>query len=192
MLPAAKADGALLGWPDQWLPMPGKPLVLDRPQDWTGPEDCSISIQVVRDDKQLYLGAKVADERIIDGKDAVTFLCDVRPLADRRDDPRLRKGTFRVTASPGGGAASIEGLSEAADPKSHYSEVNLVPGGYQVKVSLPLETISEFQKDPHSIQLTAVVTDVDEAGQPPARVLWRGTSDVSTRNTNFGQFVLAP
>ena len=26
LLPAARADGALLGWPDHWLPMPGKPL----------------------------------------------------------------------------------------------------------------------------------------------------------------------
>jgi hypothetical protein len=191
-LSANRADGSLDGWPDAWVPMPIKPLVLDRPQDWTGPEDCSVSIQAVRDDKQFYLGAKVVDERIIEGADALTFLVDVRPMAARTADPRLRKGTFRVTAAPGSSAVNIEGLSKIADPKLHFAESNHGPGGYQVRVSIPLEAIDEFQPERHSIQITAVVNDVDEPGQKPARVLWRGTSEVLERNTNFGQFVLAP
>jgi hypothetical protein len=61
-----------------------------------------------------------------------------------------------------------------------------------VEIALSLDTITVNQPDWQSVQLTAVVSDVDEPGQPPARVLWRGTSDVNERNTNFGQFVLTP
>ena len=175
-------------WPNEWLPMPSQPLVLDRPQDWTGPDDCSVSIQAAFDDEYLYLAAKVTDERVTDG-DGLTFLIDTRPLTARRDDPRLRKGTYRVTAMPGHDEAV--GLGGGADPGSAIWRAER-ERGYDVEVRLPLNVIKAAQPDPHSIQLTAVVSDVDEEGQKPARVLWRGTSDVDARNTNFGHFVLAP
>jgi hypothetical protein len=172
--------------------MPSKPLVLDRPQDWTGPEDCSVSIQAAHDGNQLYIGANIVDERLIEGSDSVTFLLDVRPTAARSADPRLRTGSFRVTAAPGSGAVHVEGLSEIGQPKLHHTEIKFGTGGYEVKVAIPMEVIDEFQPERHSIQVTAVVHDVDEPNQQPARVLWRGTSEVYQRNTNFGHFVLAP
>jgi hypothetical protein len=97
-----------------------------------------------------------------------------------------------VTAAPGSGAVNIEGLSKIADPKLYFAEIHEGGGGYQVRFSIPLEAIDEFQPERHSLQITAVVNDVDEPDQKPARVLWRGTSDVFDRNTNFGQFILAP
>lgn len=188
-----KIDGDLADWPDHCLPMPSQPLVLDRPQDWTGPDDCSISIQAARDDKYLYLAATVTDERVLDDGELLHFLLDPRPTAMRSADARLRKGTFRVDVAPG--KIVVFGLNPL--PESHINtaipyELHQRAQGYDFEVALPLEIISSEQPEVHNLQLTAVVSDVDEPGQPPARVLWRGTSEVFERNTNFGHFVLAP
>jgi hypothetical protein len=192
-----KIDGNVTEWPDAWLPMPSQPLVLDQPQDWTGPEDCGVSIQAARDDKFLYLAARVTDERVLQDGDALTFLLDTRPVVARSADPRLRSGAYKLehawikdpistakfSLSSVGGSPIVEGFQAAAEESR---------GGYTTEFAVPLELISNNQPELHSLQLTAVVSDLDEAGQKPARVLWRGTSDVNERNTNFGQFVLAP
>lgn len=183
----------LSDWPDAWLPMPSQPLVLDRPQDWTGPSDCSVSIQAARDDKFLYLAARVTDERLVEDGDALTFLIDARPLAARRGDPRLRNGAYRLHVTPADGALTLEPLEgSTAVPGVVNSLIALRAGGYDVEAALPLERLHVYQPDLQSLQLTAVVTDVDEPGQPAARVLWRGTRDVYERNTNFGHFVVLP
>jgi hypothetical protein len=48
--------------------------------------------------------------------------------------------------------------------------------------------ITANQRDWQSIQLTAIVDDVDEAGKKPARVAWRGSNQLIERNSNFGHF----
>lgn len=178
-------------WPNRWLSMPGRPLVLDRAQDWTGPDDCSIAIQAARDDRYLFIAAKVTDERLIDG-DNLTILVDARPLAQRRDDPRLRKGAYRITLNPRSSEYEVVALGKSAEPNESSVHWDKGTSGYNVGLALSLDAITAHQPDWRSIQLTAVVSDVDESGQPPARVLWRGTSDVDERNTNFGHFVQAP
>jgi hypothetical protein len=188
---AIKVDGDLDDWPADWLPMPATPLVLDRPQDWIGPDDCGVSIQAAHDDDHLYLAARVTDERILAG-DQLTFVIDTRSLTARRDDPRLRKGTLRVTVTPETGGVESVGLSGTPDPKTTDMQIAKRDRSYDIEVALPLDIIDAAQPDRQSIQLTAVVSDVDEAGQKPARVLWRGTSDVNDRNTNYGHFILAP
>jgi hypothetical protein len=187
-----KIDGDLSDWPDAWLPMPSQPLVLDRPQDWTGPEDCSVSIQASHDDKFLYLAAKVADERVME-RDSLEFRLDPRPTTVRSSDPRLRNGTFRVEVQYGKIVVfGFNPLPETAINTPIEYELQQRPGGYDFEVALPLEIVFAEQPGMLSLQMTAVVSDVDEAGQMPARVLWRGTSEVAERNTNFGQFVLTP
>ena len=40
-----------------------------------------------------------------------------------------------------------------------------------------------------SFQLTALIHDVDEAKEKPCRIVWRGTSSITSRITNYGHFV---
>ena len=185
-------DGDLSDWPDARLPMPSQPLVLDRPQDWTGPDDCSVSIQAARDDRFLYLAADVVDERAVNEGDAVTWMLDARPLIARRDDPRLRAGVFRVQLSWDAAGQPVATVNGERPSTGIATAAVRRQDGFTAEVGLPLELLRAHQPDLQGVQLTAVVTDVDEAGQTPARVLWRGTSDVADRNTNFGQFMLAP
>jgi hypothetical protein len=55
---------------------------------------------------------------------------------------------------------------------------------------MPLKMFVENQSDKwHSFQMTPIVVDVDDAGEKPVQLIWRGTPDAATRNTNYGQFV---
>ena len=43
--------------------------------------------------------------------------------------------------------------------------------------------------DWQNFQFTVAVSDKDDPGEEPCRVVWRGTEDVDARNTNYGHFV---
>ena len=62
--------------------------------------------------------------------------------------------------------------------------------GYVVELALPSKMFSSQQDGRwNSFQLAVILNGVDEAGDPPNRVLWRGSDLVDGRNDNFGHFV---
>ena len=62
--------------------------------------------------------------------------------------------------------------------------------GWTVEAAIPLKMLTKNQSDKwHSFQMTPIVVDVDDAGEKPVQLIWRGTAEADKRNTNFGQFV---
>lgn len=185
-------DGKLDDWPDAWLPMPANPVVLGAADDWKGPTDGGVAIQAAYDDKFVYLGARVEDEQLLEG-DGVEWNLDARPLVARTDDTRLRGGTYRALVSApdadGKSTVKVTGFGRTRIYRGTEHAATRRAGGYDVEVALPLEFVTANQPVWQSIQLTAIVDDVDEAGKKPARVLWRGSNQAAERNTNFGHFV---
>lgn len=186
-------DGKLDDWSDKWLAMPANPVVLGQANDWKGPTDAGVSIQAAYDDKFLYLAARVEDEQLLTDGDSLEWKLDFRPLVARADDTRLRNGTYRatLTAPDADGKSNIK-VTGFGRPRIFPGTTHAAlrrAGGYDVEVALPIEFITANQSDWQSIQLTAIVSDVDEAGHKPARIIWRGSNQIDERNINFGQFV---
>lgn len=189
-------DGKLDDWGDAWLAMPKNPLVLGQAEDWKGAADAGVAIQAAYDDKFLYLAARVEDEQVLADGDGIEWRIDTRSLLARADDTRLRGGAYRVSVTApdadGKWTARVSGFARGRVFEGMKDAAVRREGGYDVEVALPLEFITANQRDWQSVQLTAIVDDIDEAGKQPVRVVWRGSNRLDERNTNFGHFVRQP
>jgi hypothetical protein len=187
-------DGNLGEWQNLPLTAGEKPLVIGNNATWQGVTDASMQFTVARDDVMLYVAARVTDDAVISPGDGIEIRLDGRAINARKRDPRLREGTYhvRIDVPKDDGAVepAVSTFERRAVPKGTTAAVKRGDGGYAIEAALPLEMITKHQGAGwQSIQCTLVVNDVDEAGQAPSRVVWRGTRDVGQRNTNFGQFV---
>jgi hypothetical protein len=62
--------------------------------------------------------------------------------------------------------------------------------GYTIEASIPAEMLSDRQgKTWHSFQATVLLEDIDEEGQSPSKLIWRGTREVRRNNRGYGHFV---
>ncbi|WP_197526542.1 metallophosphoesterase [Botrimarina colliarenosi] len=194
---SAEIDGVIEPWPELSYATPDDPVLMGAVQDWTGPADASFKVAAGHDGASLVLMARVTDEQIVPGKDRLQWILDARPAAQRRDEPTLQWGALRVavgapdesgdakvTAFRGRGRRreAIEGVEGAA---------RRTETGYDVELSIPAKELARFQGGQRweTFQLAAVQTDADDSTREPTEVVWRGTSDVRFRNSNFAQFV---
>ncbi|MGD9648578.1 MAG: metallophosphoesterase [Pirellulales bacterium] len=172
------------------------PLVVGASEDWTGPDDASLRFGMGHDDKMLYLSAHVVDERIESG-DALELRLDVRPLDQRRGDPRLGQGTyaFRVSAPDGGNQTKFDVTAIRGSRKvtGAVAAGKRVDDGYDIEIAIPLDVIKVYQPAGwHSYQATVVVHDQDDAAGKSCAVVWRGSESYAERNTSYGQFAPTP
>jgi hypothetical protein len=64
--------------------------------------------------------------------------------------------------------------------------------GWNLEAAIPVTLLTANQSDKwHSFQMTPILSDVDDSGDSPVEIIWRGTSDVHTANTSYGHFVRA-
>ena len=195
--PAAETvviDGVLDEWGQLSLATPQQPLVLGPEGQWNGSGDASLRFALSRDDRFLYVGARVTDDRVLEEGDSLVLRLDTRPIVQRKTDGRLRAGTFRIAVSApkdkGQCRIDIRGYRNAKIFEGAKAAGKRTGGGYEIEAAIPLEFITASQgADWQNFQLSAAVSDQDEASEKPARIVWRGSEQFDSRNTNFGHFV---
>ncbi|WP_161602580.1 metallophosphoesterase [Tautonia marina] len=194
-------DGRLDEWESLRNGLPSPPMILGAAESWTGPGDADLSFDLAYDDEMLYLAARVLDEAVVPGEDRLEVLWDPRPMDRRVSDPRFARGGHRFTIpapAPNGDEASdaleVGRRRDGPTIEGARAASRQIEGGYEVELAMPLSALAEAQDgaDWSSFQLSVVVSDVDESGAEPARVLWRGTRDVDRSNARFGHFVRRP
>jgi hypothetical protein len=131
---------------------------------------------------------------------------DFRPIAQRIGDQRLLDGTYRIqldapltaNVAETDNDADLKPAAQATlrDQRNRdvadqmIAQAIATETGYDLELAVPASLLSRQQGgDWHSFQLTAIVRDIDEKGQAPYRVLWRGSANVDTRNSGYGHFV---
>jgi len=172
------------------------PRVLGAIESWQGSGDAAIDFDIVLDQSRLLFAGHVQDDVVIAG-DAVELWIDGRRLPTRAKATRLDHNAYTFRMRPisgptaGGDILKITPLRRTpAAPAASQASSKKTAGGYDVELAVPLSLLERTQgKDWKSLQVTVVVHDVDEQGQPPARILWRGTQNYERQNIHYGQFV---
>lgn len=180
-------DGELGDWDALPLATAEQPLVAGAAGNWQGPGDASAKFGVSTDDEFVYLAARVTDDRVLDN-DALEFRLDSRPNAVRVEDSRFDLGKFRFTIPVSGNFQAVD--VDNSQLSGAKAELHKTDGGYTVELAVPAALLDKaYGSTWRDFQLTVIVLDVDAANEKSANVVWRGTRNYATRNTNFGQFV---
>ena len=183
-------DGNLDEWSELTLKTGAKPLVLGPTSDWQGPSDASIEFTLAHDARFVYCAGNVTDDTVI-VDDSLELRFDPRPLETRKTNPKLGKGTYKF---------QLGSLQSGATPELKVTGTPAISGsvfatrrndkGYSFEIAIPIESLTKGQTaNWKGFQFTPVINDVDQAGEKPCRIIWRGSSDIDSRNTNFGQIV---
>jgi hypothetical protein len=197
-----RTDIAIDGNLDEWKGLRHETLrpavVLGAAQNWQGPSDASVTLDVAADDSFLYIAVHVADDILLDA-DELELRLDARNIIDRRNDPKLGRGaySFRVSAPREDEKSRAAAFTPAVKPyakkvpavKTAKSAARRHGKGYDVELAIPADVLHRYQKPWRSFSLTAVAHDIDEPNQPASKVVWRGTDAAEERNTNYGQFL---
>jgi len=191
---AAQVDALLNDWDKLRFSTGQSPRVLGATESWQGPGDASIDFDIAYDQDRLLFAGHVRDDVVIAG-DAVELWIDGRRLPTRAKATRLDHNayTFRVDPTTDAEAETLKITPHRRTPAPTspcQASSKKTSTGYDFEIGVPLSLLQRVQgKDWKSLQATVVVHDVDEAGQPAARLLWRGTQNYDRQNTNYGQFV---
>ena len=194
--PDAQGDVVLDGRAEDWRKLnhslPDAPLIVGPEGSWQGRGDADVAFDFSKDEKNLYFFAQVADDEIVPGDQIVLFL-DARPIADRSREPGFGIGFYRVSFP----ATAFEGRRTLVSGADEKTECNVVVSrqdrGYSIEASIPAEILTDRQgKGWHSFQASVLLEDVDEQGQSPSRLIWRGTREVHRSNSGYGHFLAPP
>lgn len=186
-----EVNGDLADWPKLAHSSGGQPLVVGPEGKWQGPEDASVELSVVQDAENIYVGARVRDEKLMKG-DALDIYFDPRAPSVRQGDSRLRNGTYRFRFdSPNGKESKVRvtPLGRGRPLEGVVGIAKRAESGYTAELVIPKKVLQSSQSDDwHSFQLGIAVDDVDQEGDKPNHILWRGSVDYGTSNRNFGHF----
>lgn len=186
-------DGVIEDWPDESTSTPEQPLLLGNVRGWQGNSDGSTKFFARHVDDQIYVAARVTDDRLTPG-DRVELLIDPRGVAARGRDPRYTGTGLSISAY----APAEQGETKLDAHRTNNGKVyrgvkakaKKTDQGYDVEFAIPVNLAKEIQgKAWDSIQSTVVLHDADEPEQEPTQVVWRGGQDLREVNTGFGHFV---
>ena len=193
--PPAPAEVAVDGELQEWKELPlvtgDKPLRVGPGGQWQGVKDAGLSFTTSFDDKFVYVSGAVTDDAVLDG-DLLELKLDARWIQDRKANSSLKTGAYTLTlpspTKPGIAKVPLVGspkISAAATVATARTK-----DGWTFEAAIPVKAIEESQNEKwHSFQMTPILSDVDDAGEKPVEIIWRGTAEARTRNTNYGQFV---
>lgn len=187
---AVAIDGELNEWPELIHSTTERPVVLGPAEQWQGPGDAGLKFSLGRDEKQLYFAGSVTDDAVLPG-DGLELRLDPRPLDVRAANSGLanKTFTFRLSAPDADGKVALE-LKGPRELKGLQFAGKKTREGYDVECAIPIEVLIADQGiNWHSFQATVAIMDVDQTGEKPCRILWRGTPEIDQRNTNWGQFI---
>ncbi|MGC3966467.1 MAG: metallophosphoesterase [Pirellulales bacterium] len=194
-LPPAAAEIAVDGNLQEWKELPlttgDKPLRLGPGGQWQGADDAGLKFGTAFDDKFTYVFGEVTDDKLTEG-DQLQLKLDARWIQDRKANGALKTGAYTLTLPPptklGAAQVSLEGTPKISKPAAVATARS--SQGWTFEIALPDETFVKSQNDKwHSFQMTPILADVDDANEQPVEIIWRGTTEARTRNTNYGQFV---
>jgi len=105
----------------------------------------------------------------------------------------LRNGTYTLTI-PAPANEKVGSIQVPLIGSPRLSAANVAAertkSGWAVEIALPINLVERNQSsDWHSFQMTPILIDVDNADEDPVELIWRGTRNHATVNTNFGHFV---
>jgi Calcineurin-like phosphoesterase len=170
-----------------------RPLLLEGADLWTGPNDARVDFAIGHAGAQLHLTARIADDRVLAGADALEVYVDPRPFDERSRTPEMGSSLFRLRAvvPPSDGETPVEARVGDTLLKDYArATVRRRVGGYDVDLTTPVEFLHRRQRgDWQTFQLTLVQHDVDEPSGQASRVVWRYAPAPGERNAGFGQFM---
>lgn len=150
-----------------------------------------MTLHLSQDDRFVYLGFAVRDDRIIPESDGIAFFIDSRSADQRQRHPELGEGVFhgRVEFSEGQPEMTFSGPGAESLQSQILTATQKANDGYIVEVALPIDVLTVYQGlDWTDFQYTAGIVDVDGQTDSPCYVIWRGTSEIRERNTGFAWF----
>lgn len=189
---AVSVDADLSEWGELKLATGDQPLVLGKAEQWQGSGDANLVFNLAHDANWVYFAGRVTDDAVT-AVDGLELRLDARPIDVRKTTPQLDVGTYLVRIGPQDVPTrpTLEVQGAGLAPEQVRAAARRTNAGYDVEVALPRELLTRAQgENAHGFQFTAIVTDVDQAQETPCRIVWRGTTEVDQRNSNFGQFVL--
>ena len=192
-------DGDLTDWANvATIPTISSHRVTYRPEQWTGPDDCSMTTQLAYDDSALYLAVDVTDDELLTQgamfwqRDGIEIFWDPRPVGQRtsafRGDcrhlgiPLPAEGQdMDVTALPAG---SIE-------PDALRIACVRRPGGFVVELAIPFDAIaSGFAPSPDvPLFLEVMINDMDTVGDNTrlSNMVLSGDDNASRRTSGYAK-----
>ena len=164
-------DGKL----DEWAGAPahktdGAARVIDKPEWWSGPEDCSMTTRIGYDRSNLYLAIDVTDDVLVGDRnvwrrDGIGIAWDPRPRQWRPADGRAggECGNVLIGVPTDSDAAKIHCMSDIDIARGVKIACAARGGGYVMEVAIPLRLIAtDFQITPGGTLLLDVsVNDRD-------------------------------
>jgi hypothetical protein len=163
--------------------------VVYKPENWSGPDDCSAMAWLDKSDKGITVFVEVTDDKLVaDSKqpwenDAVELYFDLRPKNSRGED-KYDKGVFQLIAVPcfsktmanranfyGGGSAPLPVPGVKVQSK-------VIPKGYIMQIFLPYEGLKSVHYAPgDEFNFDFAVDDNDGDQSKRKQIMWSGTSD---------------
>ncbi len=193
-------DGLFQPEPSVWYGTTNNPLVIGNSNDWKNADDAAIQVATAHTGKDVILSFQITDERVLAGKDLLNIGIDARSESTRRKFSRLRGGIIQleVTAPDKEGNLTATATVHLDRRKRETEELQAAAvktaSGWDLEVVVPARMIDRFQGANQSdgwtsFQMAAAYTDFDEPDVEPAIILWRGSRNYRSNNTNYGQFV---
>ncbi|MBI5091963.1 MAG: metallophosphoesterase [Candidatus Hydrogenedentes bacterium] len=180
-----KVDGALTEWSELPISCLEPAMVAPDLAEWTGPGDGSFRFSVTRDEKYLYVGVRVMDDRIESTprlkskkRDMVTVLVDARPESERKPatgpEAKEKPGYLTLSAGPGPDRGPAVVLDKDKLPEGAQMDAAARDGGYDAEFAIPAAYLDAQQgKAWRTVRVNIGVSDHDSLMDSGVTLWWR-------------------
>ncbi len=180
-----KLDGTLSSFVDGYSIDLDKKDNLREGNDWTGLADLSGKIYVKWDENNLYIGAKVNDNKPLTNKrrrgdiwngDAIELVMSTKPGADNKRD-EVGDADFQIGFGTGDGkqnAPSIWIWQKRAQPKDAQIMVKKTSTGYILEAMVPWSSFTDYRPRANDTVGFDIALDDADKDERKAQLIWNG------------------
>lgn len=186
-------DGDLSEWAAILPATTPDSIRLGHRSQWKGQTDGSMAQQIGGTTDTLYFAFDVTDDLVVPGEDGVTICLDSRAREERQSAPEYGDAAFLLQARmTSGDEVQVKLTGPGSD--TTVQQVEAVSrrrnGGYTLELRLPRPLLQVHQGEGwKDFQYTTILEDVDNPGDEPCWILWRGTRNYRRRNSGFAYIV---